>query len=441
MSHRRPGLALLLGAAMAVGACGGPDLLTRADYVPARKALAAADVERAGDDLPRGEAGGFITTMERSYLDLLQGRPRIEPLAALAARVADEVRYEVTREARSFFYLQTPDDYYPGEHEIVWMHLLLGWGYAQRGAHESACVEVRIADSLLDYERRPEGRFDDPMLRLMAAALWAACGDWEEARVDLRAAARLDATLTWATTLAARETPPAELVVVLGGTGPEPYWSPELSASLLRAGRRVAFRYAGSKSAVELRDQGDMPLGLWRSPDAAPWYDRHLQRNNAIHDLIQDSHFGKDVATEGVIASARIGGNTLLGLGWMIGGVAVGGGFIYLGAQAGSGDTMIGGLLVAGYGLRQGWKTMSEGARDSTRDFSERVDPSARYRMVRFLPEYLWIGVRDTPLVPPLALRAGHATHYPPGPRPFGKETRVRVLYLADVPPEPRGYR
>jgi hypothetical protein len=311
------------------------------------------------------------------------------------------------------------------------MHLLLGWGYAQRREHEKACVEVRIADSLLDYERRPEGRFDDPSLRLVAAALWSACSDWEEARVDLRAAARLDPSLTWARQLADRDTPPAELFMVFGGTGPEPYWDPELGPSLLRAGRRMGFRYSGQKSTAELIDGADRRYPLRRSPDASAWYERHLLRNNAIQDLIADSHFGKDVATEGIVAGGKIGAATLLGAAWIAGGIVLGSGIAYLGLEGGSGEVVALGLVVAAAGTEQGVKTIQEGARESSRAFTERVDPSTRYRLVRFLPEYIWMGWSDTKITPPLAVRGQSGASAPVS---FGKDSRVTFLYFPDVP-------
>ncbi len=426
-------IALMAVAWLLLSACSGPTLLTRHDYEPSRQALSNADIKRAIDDLPRGEKGGFITTMERTYLELLQGRPSIEPLAALAAKIDDLVHYQVSREARSFFYLKTPDDYYPGEHEIVWMHLMLSWGYALRSEYEKSCVEIRIADSLLDYTRRPAGRFDDPMLRLMAAALWAACGDWEESRVDLRAAVKLDSSLKWAKQLAEIADPPAELVVVLAGTGPEPYWDPTFDPSLLRAGRNVAFKFSGQKSQLVMTDRDGLHIAASLSPDVRPWYERHFQRNNAIEDLIQDSHFGKDITTEGAIAGLKIGGTGLLGVGLVGGSIVVGGGIAYAGLEAGNGDLFFVGLFLGGVGVKCGMEMIADGIADSANTFNEEVDPSPRYRMVRFLPEYLWFGVNDAPLSPPLAVRGGNEAAYKLPTQSFGKSVRVTILYYPDV--------
>jgi hypothetical protein len=111
--------------------------------------------------------------------------PQIKELQKQALLLEDRVRYHVSREVRTFFYVQTPEDYYASEHEVIWLHFLLSWGYSLQGQYEDACVEAREAASLLSLPRSPTGRFDDAMMRLYLAGLWDMCGDWQDARVDL----------------------------------------------------------------------------------------------------------------------------------------------------------------------------------------------------------------------------------------------------------------
>lgn len=421
------GLATLL-----LSGCAGTGLLTQGDYRAARSALEGNDLEGARVSLPRGELGGFITTMERAYLALLQGRPEIDDLAGQAAALEDRVRYRVSREARTFFFLQTPEDYYASEHEIIWMHFLLSWGYSMRGQREKACVEARIAGSLLDLPFSPGGRFDDPAMRVFLAALWAMCGDWREAQVDLRAAWMLNKSLVWARDLAERDDAPAQLVVVLGGTGPEPYWNAEGGVNPLRSGRQVGFRLAGAKSEVRVRDSRGVLLDTRRSPDAALWYLRHQARNNEIQELIADSHYGKDVVVHGGVASAKIGATTTAGVAWGVGGIVIGAVLLRAAVEANSGELAALGISIALGGIAKGMEIAKSGYRESTQELQERLDPSPTYRFVRFLPEYFWVTWSDAALEPPLEVSS--PTQLRPNVRPLTRgRPAVSITYLPDV--------
>jgi hypothetical protein len=421
--------------ALLLAGCAGTGLLTREDYQLARESLASGDPDGARINLPRGETGGFITTMEKTYLALLQGRPDIDALAQQAAALEDRVRYHVSREARTFFYMQTPEDYYASEHEVVWMHLLLSWGYSLRGERERACVEARIAGSLLDLPWSPSGHFDDPALRIFLAALWAMCGSWREAQVDFRAAWKMDASLDWARALADRDDAPAHLVVVLGGTGPEPYWNPDAGANPLRSGRQVGFRLRGARSTVQVADAKGLRVAAHRSPDAAAWYERHLARNNEIQELIADSHYGKDIVVHGGVASVKIGASTAAGIAWGVGGVVLGAVVIRAAVEASSGEGVALGLSIAASGIAKGTETARSGYRSSTRELEERLDPSPGYRYVRFLPDYFWVASSDAPLEYPLQVAS--ATWLRPSVRPATGDRRgrptVSIAFLADV--------
>lgn len=418
--------------ALLLSGCAGSGLLTQQDYRAARSALEGNDLEGARVNLPRGERGGFITTMEKTYLALLQGRPDIDALAGQAAALEGQVRYYVSREARTFFYLQTPEDYYASEHEIIWMHFLLSWGYSIRGEREKACVEARIAGSLLDLPFSPSGRFDDPAMRIFLAALWAMCGAWREAQVDLRAAWMLNRSLVWARELAERDDAPAQFIVVLGGTGPEPYWNPEGGVNPLRSGRQVGFRLAGVRSEVQVRDSRGVVLETRRSPDAALWYLRHQARNNEIQELIADSHYGKDVVVHGGVASAKIGATTTAGVAWGIGGLVIGAVLVRAAAESGNAEAAALGISIAAAGIAKGIEVAKSGYRSSTQELQERLDPSPTYRFVRFLPEYFWVAWTDKALEFPLEISS--PTQLRPNVRPLTSgRPAVSIGYLPDT--------
>lgn len=387
--HLFPAACCLL-AALCSG-CSHNGLLTKPDYEKSQHHFLEGDIQGARDDFPRGaeEEGGFITSMERGYLSLLQGQPELKELKRQAEAIENRVRYHVSREARTFFYVQTPEDYYASEHEVIWMHFLLSWGYSMQGDYTAGCVEAREAGSLLTLPWSPQGHFDDATMRLMLASLWAMCGDWREAQVDLRAAWFLDNRLTWAKQLADRDDAPADLFIVLGGPGPEVEWNPELlTSNPLRTQRQVAFKLRGGKSQLSIVDKNGRIIEPHLSPDASKWYERHQVRESELHELIADSAYGGKAAVSGVAAGGKIAATTGAGLAIGLGGIALGGAIIYYG---GSDGVELGlGIMIAG--IKWGMEISKEGYQESTSTFKKEVDPSTTYRFVRYLPEYLWMG-------------------------------------------------
>ena len=435
-----------------VAGCSQNSLLTKQHYQKSQQEFARGDNEKALLDFPRGrEERTFITTMEKGYLSLLQGKPQLAALQAQAAWQENQVRYHVSREARTFFYVQTPEDYYPSEHEVIWLHFLLGWGYAMQGKYADSCVEARVASSLLTLPWSPAGHFDDPTMRLFLASLWTMCGEWREAQVDFRAAWFMDNSLTWAKELAERDKPPAQLFMVLGGPGPDVVWNPELRANPLRSGRQVSFRLRGRKSALTITDQRGVAVTTHLSPDANRWYERHLARESELHELIQDSAYGGKAVASGAKATAIFAGDTAEGLvEGIVAGALVG---VYIVAKAdmstpntGSANTTgstsmtaadyqgaaiigaaLGGVIGGIVGAVQGYE---EGTAQAKKD----LDPSPYYRYVRYLPEYLWVGWSERPVDYPVRFSTPASTIEVKQPSVV-KRTAVTVAQLPDVYP------
>jgi hypothetical protein len=410
--------------------CGGPSLLARQDYQRSQQDFMRGDAAGALLDFPRGERGDFITTMEKGSLSLIQGKPQIRELRKQALLLEDRVRYHVSREARTFFYVQTPEDYYASEHEVIWLHFLLSWGYSLQGKYEDACVEAREAASLLALPWSPTGRFDDPMMRLFLAGLWTMCGDWQDAQVDLRAAWFMDNKLTWARDLAQRDQPPRNLFLVLGGPGPEVEWNPELGANPLRSGRQVSFRLRGQKSRLTIFDRSGQVIDPYLSPDASPWYARHLERESELHDLILDSTYGGKAAVSGAKAGGMIAATTGVGLAIGLGGTALGAAIIY---HAGSDSAVEAGLAIIASSIAKGTQVSKEGYAESTSEFRQELDPSTGYRFVRYLPEYLWMGWSDRPLAYPVELHTPAASVFVEHPT-VGGQAAVTLAFIPDVP-------
>lgn len=395
-----------------VSACSQDRLLTKQDYQASQRDFMQGDAAEALFDFPRrAEKGDFITTMEQGYLNLIQGKADIKLMQRQADMLANRVRYHISREAKTFFYLQTPEDYYASEHEVIWLHFLLSWGYSLQGKYEDACVEAREAGSLLTLPWSPVGHFDDPAMRLFLAALWTMCGEWHEAQVDLRAAWFMDNSLTWAKELAERDLPPAHLFVVLGGPGPEPVWDPELTVYPLRTSRQVSLKLRGRKSRISLADSNGVVVAPQLSPDAGHWYKRHLERESELHELILDSAFGGKAAASGTVAGGKIATTTGIGLAVALGGTALGAAII----NYGTGDVLYYGLAVAGASIQKGMQISQQGYEQSASKLKQDLDPSISYRFVRYLPEYLWMGWSDQSIAYPVELRT--------------PSTRIKILH------------
>lgn len=432
---RKPGQtcsAGLLLLVVLVSGCSQNSLLTRQDYQKSQQDFMRGDADSALLDFPRGaESGTFITTMEQGYLALIQGKPQIKALQHQAELLEDRVRYHVSREARNFFYVQTPEDYYASEHEVIWLHFMLSWGYSLQGKYTEACVEARIAGSLLSLPWSPVGHFDDPAMRLFLAGLWTMCGEWHEAQVDLRAAWFLDSSLTWAKDLAERSQPPSHLFVVLGGPGPEPVWQPGLTVNPLRSERKVSFNLRGRKSTLAIADQRGFAIEPHLSPDARNWYERHLARESELHEMILDSAYGQKMAVSGALAGTQIAVTSGAGLAVGLGGTALGAAVMYLGNSA---DAVKLGLFIAAASIEQGMEISQYGYRDSARKLKQDLDPTPQYRFVRYLPEYLWMGWSDKDLGYPVELRTPSSAIKIRKPGVVNR-TSISVVHLPDGRP------
>lgn len=414
--------------------CSQNTLLTKQDYQKSQNQFLQGNAEDAYLDFPRrAEAGDFITTLEKAYLNLIQGKPQVKLLQQQVDVLENRVRYHVSREAKTFFYLQTPEDYYASEHEVIWLHFLLSWSYSLKGQYENACVEARVASSLLSLPWSPSGHFDDPGMRLFLAGLWTMCGDWREAQVDFRAAWFMDNRLAWARELSDREQAPANLFLVLGGPGPEAEWAPEMRLNPLRSSRQISFKLRGQKSELTVIDHSGLAIKTHLSPDASKWYERHLERESELHEIILDSAFGGKATASGAFASSKVAAKTGLGLLVGVGGTALGAVIANAGLQSGSDDLFKYGLITAVASITWGGKIIAEGYHASVKEFKQDVDPSIQYRFVRYLPEYLWLGWSDQAISYPVELRTSSGSHtYIRKPSVIGHSS-VSIAFIPDA--------
>jgi hypothetical protein len=378
-------------------------LNTKRDYMASKEYMVHGEVANALDMLPKNEKGTFISIMEKTYLNLLLGNPDIDELFAYSKKIDNQVRYKISKDVKSLFYIETPEGYYASEHEIVWMHMLLSWGFSMRGQYDEARVEAKYASILLSSTWSPEGHFDDPFIRAFLGCLWTMAGDWEEARVDFRKAAKLDANMQWARALADLDVRPESIVVVLGGVGPEPEWEGNRHSGI-RGLRELSFTGQGKKSTLFIATATSNKSIMHVTSDSSHWYVRHLERESELSELIKDTRYGVKAVgsvTKGVFI---IGAGIVGGLAIMAGGVGLGGLIIYLGAKGGSGGVIGLGLVVAGAGITGGSKVIGNATDYAKEQVHDDLDESDSYRYVRFLPEYSWFNWYRKPGVSPLKL-------------------------------------
>lgn len=401
-------ISLILTILLANSGCS--TLNTKNTYYFSSSSLASGDIDRAIQSLPDGEGDTFITIMERTYLNLLKGNPDIDKLADYSVRVDRQIRYKVSREARSFFFIETPEGYYASEHEIIWMHFLLSWGYSLRGDFSKARVEVNKSAVLLSNRFSEEGRFDDAFMRVICGVLWSMCGEWDDAKTDFRRALVLNPSMKWIKELIKMEEPPENLALIFGGIGYEPYWNPR-GNRFIRGFRDVDFRGMGDKSRLTLDIPENVSLNLFMTPDASGWYARHKVRNNEISDTIDDVKYTEKFS----VSSAKMSSRIILGIAGgllifsLVGGL--GAGVIALGVYGQSGQIVSLGVTGVILGGILGVNFTKDQYKEAKSVYKEEMNPSDKYRYVRFLPEYSWLGWSDKKITAPLQVKAGEVKH------------------------------
>ncbi|PJZ49337.1 hypothetical protein [Leptospira saintgironsiae] len=394
-NSRKLGYVFLLSLSLCVSCS---SLLKREDYALSKKEWSKGNPKSALASFPSGERGTFITVLEKAILGLFTPEKDISRLQDIAEENKARLRFSASRELRSFFYSETPEGYYASEAEVIFLHILLGFYYAKKEQYEEALVEARYASNLLNGEWSAEGQFDDPNLRILLASLWTACGDWQEAKIDLRAALRLSPKSVWLRQYAYLEQAPKNIFLVLGGPGPEPFMDPETNLNFVRGLRKLGFQFKGERSELSWVDLEGIQDKLYLSPSTQNWYQRHLDRDNSIHEIIDDSKYFQLVTLsttkQASILAAKVTGSILTGAAI----VALGAGITYLGAQAHSSEIGGAGILIAISGFQLAGRMIQSSIKTSKKEFSEDIDISSNYRYVRFLPEYLWFGTSKSNL-------------------------------------------
>lgn len=383
--------AFLSGLIFFTTACTGK-YLSKDDYSTSARLMCDDNPALALHNYPSGEKKSFIVAMEKTYLSLISGNYDVSLLFKYRQKIDNQIKYQVSREAKSFFYLHTPEGYYASEHEIILMHILLSWGFSGQKKYEEAEVEARKAATLFSKDLTDKGKFDDPLLRIMLAYVWTLCGNWDDARVDFRAAYKLNNSLIWAKKLSDLERQPENLFFIFGGPGVEPEWDTNANDELISGMKGVHFESKTKRSELTIYDTYHKNIPLFITPDSSAWYKRHIERNNSIREFVQDMHYGKKIVAHGTLSMLEIIGAVSLGIVIITAGVAAGVFIGYIGLSGGSLEIVGLCFVPVVFGFKLGVGIMSERYDAARRSYYKNVDPSNYYRFVRFLPEYMWVG-------------------------------------------------
>lgn len=383
-------LSLSLIAPLIACQTGQGDFIQKSDYRPVREALQKGQYQKAKAQYPAKNKNTFIPTLEYAYLSLLTELPDLDRLVKMSQTIEDAKTVRFEDEARHFFFKELDEHYVPGEHEVVLFHLVSGMAFAKAGRQKEVCVEAKRAGFYLPGPFIEEENFDDAGLRVLLASLWMICGQWQQARANLKRAGKLAPKFKWAYELSLQQKPPKALWIALRGVGPEVKWQPKSEA----AGRwGLLFVTQEKKIPLQITSEGQSyPIKVPHATDH--WYVRHFDRDTIPRTVLDEVRHHTKVVL-GTAAAVTLGtvaflGATLLVVASVVGSVAL----ISIAGQSDSAEMvgaavrLSGAILSASFAVAQ--ETTVSGSVQAQNIYNEASDESEEYRFVRFLPSYIY---------------------------------------------------
>lgn len=377
------------------------NLASNSDYKPAVRAHFLSRHDEAIRQLPEKEEGGFVTSVEKLWLNLINRTPDLGAAVKTGATLEDRTTLRVSREAKSYFYQEAEDGYFPAEHEAILLHILTGFTFAVEGRRDEATIEARKAAFYLQNEFASTNSFDSPALRLWLGTLWLYCGDWQQARVDFRVAAGLAREYEYLKEIADAEQPPASVALVLAGSGPQLVWTPAMNGKVIGGLQKVTFASYYQPDSFRFvpknPNSSAIPVLVGKGISTASWYERHQERDHVIRQALDQSRYMVEAA--GTVSAAGVTqiAGTALAIALISLGIVGGVGILYYVTVAGGQAAAEGGaylaLFVAGAGII-GAKKVYGATTESARKIIDRgMSPVEHYRFVRFLPDYIHLAV------------------------------------------------
>ncbi len=390
--------AILFFLAFLVFGCASNEIIEKTEYQAVTENLKTDNIEMALAKFPKKEQHHFVTLLEKVYLQLLNtdnlntaNSNEFEELLAESRAIEKNERTSIGNELDQLFFIKTNEGYYPANHEIFWMHLILGMTFVKNKQINRARVEAKRISELfarVDMQGRPF--YDNSGIRMLAAALWVMCGEKDSALVDLRSLKKEFPDL-----VGASETETINWEIILKGTG----YVADMDTSTFNS-KFNGFKSIRFRSSVP---EKEMTLVRATSPSTVfstrLWHSENLVRNEEFKDTIQKSKymsrmFKSEVEYQSLNLLTSIAAGTVMVTGIALG-VGIVGGSIYLAASAGGAGSgeVLGYLFAAGilvgtevYQAGSNFYTATQNKIQNERH--EFQDASRYYRYVRFIPDY-----------------------------------------------------
>lgn len=382
--------------------CTTGQIIEKKEYLPTTEALKNDNRKLALNHFPTKEETHFIPLLEKVYLQLIddvdiitknsKDTPEFTMLLRESRKIERNEKLSITNELDQLFFIKTDEGYYPANHEIFWMHLLLGLTFAKKNQIASARVEAkRISELFARVDMNGKPFYDNAGIRILSAMLWAMCREKENAIVDLRRAEAMGGfiganqyeskTLNWN--------------IIFKGTGFIPDSDSSTFSDKIGGFKAIQFKseIPDKKIPVEQTTKSKVIFS------SQPWHKENLARNEAFKETIQKSKymsrmFKSEFEYQSLNLITSVATGVVLATGITVT-VAIVGGGIYLATQSGASGASEGIAQIMGIGFLAGSEIYNAGIRfyDSTQakiqsERKEFQDVSRFFRYVRFIPDY-----------------------------------------------------
>lgn len=382
---------------LVLSSCVSSKLIEKKEYEPVTKAFTQESYQKSIDIFPKKESGHFITSLEKAYLSLFLDEriqnQEINKLIQLSKDIESKDIIFVSNELQNLFYVETDEGYFPAEHEIYWMHLILGLHFIKKSDIQNARIHAqKISELFSRINLKGDKYFDDPSLRVLAASLWIAIGEWDRAQVDLRRALELNPKLPFRKMLSQSE-PPEVWNLIFRGPGYRPQFDSDKLENKFRGSQGITF--ASSLGAFEA------PESYYLLGNTSKWYERHLARNQDIKEIIDKSKYMSRMLKSEIestslrflttaVTGAVVTTAAVLGIG------IIGGGIYLLSQVKDSSADAVGyifgiGILVSTELYNEGMKFYKSSMTSIDEEKKNFQDVSRFYRFVRFIPDEFYL--------------------------------------------------
>lgn len=372
----------------------------KTSYKGSRLALKEGKYKLSKARYPAKSSEFFIPTLEYAWLSFLNGKVNTKKLTKMSQTLEDAKILRVEDETRRFFFKELDEYYVPGEHEIIMFHLLTGLAFAQKNMPAQVRVEAKRAAYYLPGPFINKSDFDSPSIRMLLAALWLSCGEWQQARANLLKASKLSKAYAWAGRLARRKIAPKNFVLILKGVGPEVVWQPEREDS-----GRWGLTFVTEEKGAPLKVVSSKKSLTAYAGATDTWYVRHFERDTIPRTALDEVKHTTNVVI-GSAGAVAITAVALVGAAVIVAGaLVVSVGLVALAGESDSPELVglalkfSGSMMMASFALAD--ESTVAGSAKAVEIYDDHADESENYRFVRFLPSYIYASASDGELINP----------------------------------------